>query len=1120
MNFAGGVVKSARFTQAWGASPGSGTLEVLGKMEVNVSVAVAFTLGSVTINGVVKKAEKKEQGEGGRLWDITVADNRELLSWDHLECMFNMVEIVEEKVDQPGVHRSKRYYSVYPDDWKALKRTYTTDKKGKARALTAKEILDAIFKAKGIRYDFTFEDHKNLAKAPQAVDAQNGKEVSALVQEVLDKVGLLMTIKGMNLSFCVKGEGQEPEKKEYSESITTGEALSNNATQVRIIGDRNLYQDLPVKLNPSWNRKWEDFVFEPDWLEAVEKHFGPYASDMVGRAERVLKSRQVTVREFCAKKKGKGFEDFGKWGEVSRMEIPAWVYLQEIVWKAYEIDRAFKLNGLDLFSLELKEGLLRAVTFDVKGKLSYAKPEELYPDTKAFIIMKGQPIDLTDPSKTDVLDPKQFEHLKELWWSANRFHLDPKNYAVIFEDPIFVPTCKKGGGGGSSSGSNSHSGGGGSNSQDSESQSGSQHTGQELARLLDPATPEFEGVDSAGGESGGDGSGNGAGGNGESAGWSTGLGSSYGGNGRAGKAKNNCSLFIYPNQALPASHPARNIVVPNADAEFQPAEIRGSFCFAGEKFSKEFGAGHKHGAVSVPGIGYHALMEEGAWKEEVKYADDEGAEKKAKDAAEAYTDKQQTYKDGGLVNKGVCATELNGAIDRATYSLSTRGLEETLEYAKERAPSNFENERELERQKEQGELFPGQRAERQEVDELSYWARILKAMKQGQQAKPYLNLNDILLKPPGAIHCSPTVVYPSKPVNAGDCIFKDGQKVDDKGDAFVGVVTCKISSKMAVPVATQGIVPVRISGPVEAGDAVGCEPGTRVATAATPSTRPVGVVTMSYDGKHGEVLLPTRLGAAGPMARTPYEVLPVLDKKGKVTKLKVWKESFLLVSANKKAYTQTISGLGKSFSVGKKGDKIYMRLKVTDDNSTDNVDQFAVPSQAKIMHGPAWTHFPDPIEIKQGKSKDRWDKNSKQSYFYQIIAELVDVDDSRPGFVIPEKKAKVVQLLFTNLMATPAFTTKQAYEPFLPVLVCVPWLNPGTKDGKPVPKAKSGDLMTPWSFGLGLPIPGDIKRAYMVVWEKSKYWKVLEAPKKGQYLPVVTNSSWGWIKTKKCKKKG
>jgi len=194
-------------------------------------------------------------------------------------------------------------------------------------------------------------------------------------------------------------------------------------------------------------------------------------------------------------------------------------------------------------------------------------------------------------------------------------------------------------------------------------------------------------------------------------------------------------------------------------------------------------------------------------------------------------------------------------------------------------------------------------------------------------------------------------------------------------------------------------------------------------------------------------------------------------------------------------------------------------LKVGDDSSTDQVNQFALPTSAKIMHGAAWTHYPDPIEIKQGNSKERWDKASKQTYFYQIIAELVELSDPRPGFAVPGKKIKVVQLLSTNLMATPAFTTKQAYEPFLPVLVCVPSCYPGTKDGKPIKKATSGDLMTPWSFGLGLPIPSDIRRAYMLVWEKSRYWKLLEAPKKGQYLPVVNNSSWGWIKTKKCKKK-
>ena len=329
-------------------------------------------------------------------------------------------------------------------------------------------------------------------------------------------------------------------------------------------------------------------------------------------------------------------------------------------------------------------------------------------------------------------------------------------------------------------------------------------------------------------------------------------------------------MFYYPNLALPDSHPAKYLAVPNADAKFAPAQVRGSFCFAGEKFSKDFGAGHKHGAVSVPGVGYHALMEEGAWKSEVKYADGEGASEKAKEAADAHTEKEQTYKDGGLRNVGVCATELNGAIDRATYSLSARGLEETIEYAKERPPNNFENERDLERQKEQGELYPGQRAEKAEVEELSYWVQLLKALKQGHQAKPYSNLNDVILKPLGNIHCSPTAVYPGKKVKPGDCIWKDGKKadVDDSGKALAGVVTCKTSRTMGVPVATQGVVPTRITGAVKAGESVGCKAKAVAASKMTAGDakkmRFVGTVLEDYDGKHGEVLLPVRLGVAGP----------------------------------------------------------------------------------------------------------------------------------------------------------------------------------------------------------------------------------------------------------------
>jgi hypothetical protein len=440
--------------------------------------------------------------------------------------------------------------------------------------------------------------------------------------------------------------------------------------------------------------------------------------------------------------------------------------------------------------------------------------------------------------------------MQELWWSANRFHLDTKNYAVIFEDPIFVPDCSdpKQSGGGHHGTSGSHSGSGHSGS------AGHGGSADGLRMQLD-----------AGSGAGSNGSGNSG-----SHGKGTGGGNGDGGHGGK-KGADACGLFVFPNQALPDGHPAKNLAVPNADAKFAPAEMRGSFCFAGEKYSKEFGSGFKRAAVFVGGLGYHALMEQNTWKSEVLYADGKGADDKATVAADAYTEKQQTYQDGALVNVGVCATDLNGCIDRVSYSLGTAGLEETVEYAKERPPSSFENERELERLKERGELYPGQRAQRQEVEELSYWARILKALKQGQQAKPYLNLNDVILKPLGNIHCSPTAVYPAKRVNPGDCIFKDGKKgdVDDSGNAFAGVMTCQTSSVMAVPVATQGVVPTRVKGKVNAGDPVGCKAGSRVASAFSASTkgmRFVGVVLDDYDGKSGEVLLPVRLGVATPSA--------------------------------------------------------------------------------------------------------------------------------------------------------------------------------------------------------------------------------------------------------------
>ena len=167
MNFFGGVVKSATFTRSWGLSPGSGTIVVLGAEGIEAGQDCTFSFGGATISGLVKSPV--QEIESGTLTRFTVVDYREQLAWDHIECAFNLVEIIEGDVSKPGFDRTRRYYHIYPDDWPSLKKTYTKD------PLSANDILKKIFAAKKLKYRFDFQDHPNLATPAYTVDALHGK---------------------------------------------------------------------------------------------------------------------------------------------------------------------------------------------------------------------------------------------------------------------------------------------------------------------------------------------------------------------------------------------------------------------------------------------------------------------------------------------------------------------------------------------------------------------------------------------------------------------------------------------------------------------------------------------------------------------------------------------------------------------------------------------------------------------------------------------------------------------------------------------------------------------------------------------------------------------------------
>lgn len=437
--FGGATVKSLGWTDALGQSPGSGNAGLVGTFALSAGQDFTLSIGGKSIAGVVKNPVRSVTPEGVS-WDVTLVDNREKLGWDPIACEFNIVDTKSVDPNDFGKSRKRRYKHIYPDDWHAQIVTYTDN------PLTAKQCLDRIFAYGGLRYSWTYVNHAALSKPVYSIDADTGTTLGNLIQQILDKLSLLMCLTGAyQLTFFVKGEGSIPSYtgancKETSE----GAAMSNQPTAVRMVGDRNLYQDINVPMEKDWIAYWEDYVFEADLWVKVKELWTLEDDTASKRAYIAAAMRKVTLADWAAKTGSGAGNDYGRFGEVMRMNIPVWVYVNEIVYKAYRIVRSYTINDIPLLSMELTEGLLARATVDTTtGVMSYytgvGGALETYTDDKAYIAAQGQPLDLSDPAKKDVLDPATTSALRDLWQPVQRFRFDAKNYTVIFEDALFRP---------------------------------------------------------------------------------------------------------------------------------------------------------------------------------------------------------------------------------------------------------------------------------------------------------------------------------------------------------------------------------------------------------------------------------------------------------------------------------------------------------------------------------------------------------------------------------------------------------------------------------------------------------------------------------------------------------
>lgn len=755
----GALITDMELTYSWGMSPASASITCVGASGVTANDDAVLSIGGSTFYGVV--ANVVDEILDGTKTKISFVDNRVKLQWDDVYALFNRTEIREDNPATRGIDRQKRFVHILPADWDKQIKTYTDT------AYTAQEIINFCLGAATVENPWSTVFDAAQSKAIKEIDANTGKKLGNVLQEISEAQGLLFTLVGNNqLVWARKGDGFAPASDPVAISESSvGEAISAVDTRVTIVGDRNRYQEINIDLEPDWITAYEAFWAEPFWLDEVSGAFGLANTSFADRAALAAKSRKVTLRDYCALR-GPQLADYGMWGEICRMEIPVWTYLQDIVYKAYRVPRGYSFNGIPLESLELVEGLLCAVQYSLTGQLTYkSESDRLYPDTKAFMLVQGQQLGLLDPTKQRVISEQELTRAATEYAPNNRFNLDTRNKTVIFEDAVFNP------------------------------------------------------------------------GSGDNA------------------------LFVFPNKSVAgASDAFKAIAVPNAAAKVTKAKVVAALVWDAERYNRIFGNGPRKGPVNVPGLSLHKMFNGGSDQGEINYGDNHTADEKAQEIAGTITAQFPTYASGSYKRQAGYGTQLTGVIDRVTVSLTFGGgISERVELSKERPQSNFEGERDLERKHRARDLFPGQTHLRADVENLELIAKVSKELTRSPLVPVYGSLAETLENPVGVGDCSVSKIYSTDQWIAGQPVFLDkNDEVSKDGTRFAGIVIAD-KAKGLISVATQGIVPVRVVGPLKTGDDIGIDAGAGQ-TAKKGGTLALGKANMDYDGT-APALLPVRLGA-------------------------------------------------------------------------------------------------------------------------------------------------------------------------------------------------------------------------------------------------------------------
>lgn len=866
----GGVIKEFSFSKAWGVNPSAATGTVLldivngGSPSFNLAVGdyVIYSFGSVaSFPGIVSEVMEDQSFGQGRQQRFTVVDNRVRLSYQWVFAAFNIEDdtarncaarppsadagssssslgtnaatfdlitstdplgvVPDPEPATPWTQR-RRYRHLLPQHWQSGLWTYTD------APLTTVQILNYAFNNAWGDFGFSRNYHSALNSVVlTGLDYSTGIRLANLISEINSKTGLDITIDGARtLIWGRKGEGLLPVKDTTCAPYSSGLSLSANDTGVRVVGERTRIQCVNISLVPDWKEGWGEWIDEVAWRREIATTFSLPTATKADEADLSAYARQVTVYQYAKAKNDTSLLDSRPFGKTSRNDIPAWVYIRELVYRSYRIPSGFSLHGVPLSSLDIADSLLLAT--DVKGEGVLAKqvyatsPAQFYPAAQASAIVRGQPLDLINERDIRLFYRNVTRDLRNEWTTAPDFEVDAINKSIRFGAPTFIdgdPTA------GESIYLKINKGEGGGEDLASKVEEGSDYLDIVVPNpdfKITPAEVKASFCFLAGR-----------------------FFKDYGRGPRRGSI-NSSGLDLHL------------IETTNTETPSAP----GLSSFPGAK-------------VRLPSSAAARFME-------LLYQDGGGAIAKADALADSAILHQSVQASGGFTRNGLVGTALTPVVDRITVNVNTStGITEQVEFTKARSSGAAFAERTLQRIQRTEELYSGQDALKREIREYRLIAAAERRPVKGKTSG-HTSMAHVFEKPVGCENASTQTVRdtggaaPAGGWKAGHIVWLDAKGTPvSTGGAFGGVVVCAPSSGSdQISIAYTGRVPVQVAAGIPVNSVIASDPGSAEGSTAgsvTIGRLAHGEATPAADS--GKLLAMVDLGGGSPAPTVPLHIV-------------------------------------------------------------------------------------------------------------------------------------------------------------------------------------------------------------------------------------------------------